>query len=57
MSRTLLKNGFVVTVDGSRAVHPGGFVAIHDGKISGVGPSSKVPDTKDFEEVLSLIHI
>ena len=27
MSRTLIKNGFIVTVDGSRAVHPGGFVA------------------------------
>ena len=37
MSRTLLKNGYVVTVDEARAVHPRGYVAIADNKIEAVG--------------------
>ena len=52
MSRTLIKNGFIVTVDGSRAVYPGGFVATDGHKITAVGPSSKVPDTKGFDEII-----
>jgi len=54
MSRTLIKNGFVVTVDGSRAVHPGGFVATDGTRITGVGPSSKIPDAKGFDEVVDV---
>src|SRR6476660_268986 len=52
MSRTLIKNGFIVTVDGSRAVYPGGFVATGGHKITAVGPSSNVPDTKGFDEII-----
>jgi len=34
MARTLVKNGYVVTVDPGRSVFPGGFVAIDGAKIS-----------------------
>ncbi|MGC1464558.1 MAG: amidohydrolase family protein [Pseudolabrys sp.] len=54
MPRTLLKNGYVVTVDGKRAVHPGGFVAIDGTKISATGPSSATPNTAGFDEVVDL---
>src|SRR6476660_3008861 len=54
MPRTLLKNGYVVTVDGARAVHPGGFVAIDDARISAVGPCSATPDASDFDDVIDL---
>src|SRR4029079_3270226 len=54
MSRRLIKNGFIVTVDGSRAVHPGGFVATDGARITGVGPSSKVPDAKGFDEIIDV---
>jgi 5-methylthioadenosine/S-adenosylhomocysteine deaminase len=54
MSRVLLKNGYVVTVDGDRAVYPGGFVAIDDAKISAVGPSNMVPEAAGFDQVLDV---
>ena len=37
MSRVLIANGYVVTVDADRNVHPGGFVAVDGGVISAVG--------------------
>ena len=43
MARTLIKNGYVVTVDPKRAVFPGGFVAIDGAKISAVGPRERTP--------------
>jgi len=54
MPRTLLKNGYVVTVDGARAVHPGGFVAIDDARISAVGPFGATPDASGFDAVIDL---
>ena len=54
MPRTLLKNGYVVTVDGKRAVHPGGFVAIDGTKISAIGPFVATPNTAGFDEVVDL---
>src|SRR5262245_12266037 len=52
MTRTLIKNGYVVTVDGQRQVHPGGFVATDGSRISAVGPSSRCPAADGFDEVI-----
>jgi len=54
MPRTLLKNGYVVTVDEKRAVHPGGFVAVDGTKISATGPSSATPNAAGFDEIVDL---
>jgi len=55
MPRILLKNGYVVTVDGARAVHPGGFVAIDGNTISAIGPSNATPDAPGFDDVIDLV--
>jgi hypothetical protein len=34
MSKVLISNGYVVTVDGARRVLPGGYVAIDGARIS-----------------------
>ena len=52
MTRTLIKNGYVVTVDGQRQVHPGGFVTIDGSRISAVGPSLQCPASEGFDEVI-----
>src|ERR1700716_1764230 len=52
MSRKLITNGYVVTVDPARNVFPGGFVAIDGPKISAVGPSEQVPKPDGFDEVI-----
>ena len=43
MSRVLIKNGYVVTVDRQRSVHPGGFVLINGSKIESVGGPHQEP--------------
>ncbi|MEW6450511.1 MAG: amidohydrolase family protein [Pseudomonadota bacterium] len=52
MNRTLIKNGYVVTVDGARRIYDSGYVAIDGAKISAVGPSSATPDTGGFDTVI-----
>jgi 5-methylthioadenosine/S-adenosylhomocysteine deaminase len=52
MPKTLLKSGYVVTVDGGRSVHPGGFVAIDGSKITAVGPAAAAPDPGQFDNVI-----
>jgi 5-methylthioadenosine/S-adenosylhomocysteine deaminase len=52
MSRLLISNGYVVTVDDARNVYPGGFVAIDGARISAVGPSAQMPGPGDFDEVI-----
>ena len=52
MARTLVKNGYVVTVDPRRAVFPGGFVAIDGALISTVGPSELTPAADGFDEII-----
>jgi 5-methylthioadenosine/S-adenosylhomocysteine deaminase len=52
MSRILVTNGYVVTVDAARNVYPGGFVAIDGAKISAVGPFARTPKADAFEEVI-----
>jgi 5-methylthioadenosine/S-adenosylhomocysteine deaminase len=41
MTRTLIKNGYVITVDHRRNVYPGGFVLINGSKIESVGSSAE----------------
>jgi 5-methylthioadenosine/S-adenosylhomocysteine deaminase len=43
MTRVLIKNGYVITVDHRRSVHPGGFVLINGSKIECVGSSAELP--------------
>lgn len=52
MPRTLIKNGYVVTVDADRNVFPDGYVAIQDARITAVGHSSAVPQSDGFDEVV-----
>ncbi len=52
MSRLLINNGYVVTVDARRNVFPGGFVAVDGNSIAAVGPSSKSPGVEGFDEVI-----
>ena len=52
MSRTLITNGYVVTVDARRNVFPGGYVAIDGARISAVGPASQTPKRDTFDEVI-----
>jgi 5-methylthioadenosine/S-adenosylhomocysteine deaminase len=52
MSRKLITDGHVVTVDAARSVFPGGFVAIDGAKISAVGPSAQTPKPGGFDEVI-----
>jgi 5-methylthioadenosine/S-adenosylhomocysteine deaminase len=42
MGSRLLTNGYVVTVDGDRAVYPSGFVHVEGDRIVGVGPMSEL---------------
>jgi 5-methylthioadenosine/S-adenosylhomocysteine deaminase len=51
--RTLIKDGYVVTVDAQRNVFPGGYVAIEGQRISEVGPASRVPSAEGFEDVVN----
>ena len=52
MSRTLIANGYIVTVDAGRNVFPGGFVAIDGKRISAVGPTAQSPSRDHFDEVI-----
>jgi 5-methylthioadenosine/S-adenosylhomocysteine deaminase len=53
MSSVLLKNGYVVTVDSTRAVHPGGYVVIEHGRIASVGAANGVPKDK-FDKIIDV---
>ena len=52
MTRTLIRNGYVVTVNERRDVLPGGAVAIADGRIASVHASSDAVRASDFDEVI-----
>ena len=52
MSRILITNGYVVTVDPRRNVWPGGFVAIAGRDITAVGRAAETPPAQDFEAVI-----
>ena len=52
MSRVLITNGYVVTVDAARNVYPNGFVAVDGPTISAVGSSAQTPKVGSFDEVI-----
>jgi 5-methylthioadenosine/S-adenosylhomocysteine deaminase len=52
MTTTLIANGYVVSVDGTRNVFPDGFVAIDGSRIVGVGAAAQMPPAANFERVL-----
>ncbi|MDH7798364.1 MULTISPECIES: amidohydrolase family protein [unclassified Beijerinckia] len=52
MTRILIKNGYVVTVNGNRDVWPGGAVAVADGQIQSVQASAVSLHERDFDEVI-----
>src|SRR5882757_4860453 len=53
MPRVLLKSGYVVTVDGARAVYPGGYVAIDNGRIAALGAAGALPEGP-FDEIIDV---
>jgi 5-methylthioadenosine/S-adenosylhomocysteine deaminase len=52
MSKILIKNGFVVTVDARRQVFPGGFVTTDGTRIAAAGPAERVPAPDGFDETI-----
>ena len=52
MSRTLIQNGYLVTVNPQREVLPSGFVTINDSNIVEIGPQEKSPNSEAFDEVI-----
>lgn len=52
MTRTLIRNGHVVTVDPARTVFPGGYVAIDGGRITAAGPLATSPPADGFAQVI-----
>ena len=52
MSRKLIANGHVVTVDPVRSVFAGGYVAVDGARIAAVGPSERTPPAHEFDEVI-----
>ena len=53
MTRTLVKNGYVVTVNECRDVLPGGAVIVADGRVESVQPSAASFNERDFDEVIN----
>lgn len=54
MGSTLIHGATVLSVDAENRVFEGGYVAIRDGRISGVGPSDATPNPSGFDEVFDL---
>ncbi len=52
MARKLIAGGYVVTVDPTRNVFAGGYVAIDGARIAAVGPSAQTPSREGFDEVI-----
>ena len=52
MTRQLIRDGFVVTVNRSREVFPAGYVVIDDTRIADVGPATACPADQGFDRVI-----
>jgi 5-methylthioadenosine/S-adenosylhomocysteine deaminase len=52
MAKILIKNGYVVTVNRSRDVFPGGAVTIADGRLHAVMPSIGNLSEREYDEVI-----
>lgn len=56
MTRTLIRNGFVVTVNARREIFPGGYVIVEGDRIAEVGPAENCPPTDAFDKVIEARH-
>ena len=54
MSSFLLRDATILTVDAGDTSYPAGWVSVVDGRITGTGPMSDLPDTSAFDEVIAL---
>jgi len=54
MVSTLLHGATLLTVDAENRVIENGWIAIRDGRISGVGPKATIPDASGFDDVVDL---
>lgn len=52
MPRTLIKNGYIVTVDAQRRIYDRGFVVVDGARIAAAGPAEQAPAAEGFDEVL-----
>src|SRR5512139_1137920 len=52
MSRILIVNGYVASVDSARNVFPCGFVAIEGSHIAAVGPEAETPPRGTFDQLI-----
>lgn len=54
MGSALFHGGTILTVDTENRAFAEGWIAVRDGRISGVGPKATTPDSSGFDEVADL---
>ena len=54
MGSTLFHGGTILTVDTENRTFEDGWIAVRDGRISGVGPKATTPDPSGYDEVVDL---
>jgi len=54
MSSFLLRDATILTVDAGDTSYLAGWVSVVDGRITGTGPMSDLPDTSAFDEIIAL---
>lgn len=54
MGSALFHGGTILTVDTENRTFVEGWIAVHDGRISGVGPKATTPDPSGYDEVFDL---
>ena len=54
MGSALFHGGTVLTVDTENRAFVEGWIAVHEGRISGVGPKATTPDPSGYDEVFDL---
>lgn len=52
MARRLIRNGYVVSMNGRRDVWRDGFVAVEGTQIAAIGPSTEAPAADGYDEVI-----
>jgi 5-methylthioadenosine/S-adenosylhomocysteine deaminase len=52
VTKLLVKNGYVVTVDGARAVFPEGYILIEGSRISKIGSMAELPAGLEADETI-----
>ena len=54
MSSMLFHGGTILTVDTENRTFEDGWIAVHDGRISGIGSAATSPDPSGYDEVFDL---